>query len=101
MSVNNQTIRDSHAIALYLCGMSNSNIIYPEHPLERAKVHEMMFYNSSTLFPIDSTIFVSDYSTYNYRFRYWNDGTVEFGSVNLYLLDNQDFQKWKALTQRI
>ncbi|XP_073954196.1 glutathione S-transferase 1-like isoform X2 [Choristoneura fumiferana] len=50
-------ISDSHAIAMYLCSISDSQNLYPEDPVTRARVNQLMFFNAGTLFPIDSLIF--------------------------------------------
>ncbi|GBP13925.1 Glutathione S-transferase E14 [Eumeta japonica] len=59
MRVDEQTLVDSHAICLYLCEKykTKSQNIYPQDVIIRNNIHEMLFYNSSTLFPIDSAIF--------------------------------------------
>lgn len=62
LSVNNHIIRDSHAIATYLCERYGDQQLYPSNPLERSKVNEMLFFNNGTLFTIDSNVFVSTYS---------------------------------------
>ncbi|XP_041985102.1 glutathione S-transferase E14-like [Aricia agestis] len=55
-----QVIADSHAIALHLCALAGARgrRLLPAEP-HRAAVHEMMFYNASTLFPIDSYVLSS------------------------------------------
>ncbi|XP_072942791.1 glutathione S-transferase 1-like isoform X1 [Epargyreus clarus] len=58
--VQNQVICDSHAICLYLCKLSGDEKLYPSEISIRARIDEMLFFNSGTLFPIDSTIF-TDY----------------------------------------
>ncbi|CAH2240912.1 jg9647 [Pararge aegeria aegeria] len=56
MVLGDVTICDSHAIAVYLCQYGNGSSIYPEEPLLRAKINEILFFNSSTLFRLDSEI---------------------------------------------
>lgn len=58
MKVENQVICDSHAIALYLCNQVDNNL-YPADNLTKARVDQMLFFNSSSLFQVDSKIFVS------------------------------------------
>ncbi|CAH2041965.1 unnamed protein product, partial [Iphiclides podalirius] len=56
-------ICDSHVISLYLCRKwDHFNVLYPKDALAKAKVDEMLFFNSSTLFPIDSEIFTRFFS---------------------------------------
>lgn len=59
MVIGNDSIIDSHAISIYLCQKEQDCPLYPKDEMMKAKIHEMLFYNSNTLFPIDSTIFVS------------------------------------------
>ncbi|XP_045502067.1 glutathione S-transferase E14-like [Colias croceus] len=54
--IGDKTILDSHAAAIYLCQKTSAQDLYPIDPLERAKVNEMLFYNSGRLFPLDSEI---------------------------------------------
>ncbi|CAH2089097.1 unnamed protein product [Euphydryas editha] len=56
LQVGDTKILDSHAIAMYLCQIANEQILYPENPILRAKVNQMLFFNSSTLFRVDSYI---------------------------------------------
>lgn len=63
MQVGDTKILDSHAIALYLCQIAKQQILYPENPIMRAKVNQMLFFNSGTLFRIDNYILVSYKST--------------------------------------
>nr|XP_026492644.1 glutathione S-transferase E14-like [Vanessa tameamea] len=56
MQVGDLKIVDSHAIALYLCQVAGDKYLYPQDPALRAKVNQMLFFNSSTLFRIDSYI---------------------------------------------
>lgn len=59
LAVNeNIIIRDSHAIAIYLCQQSNNQDLYPKDSLAKVKVDEMLFFNACELFPIDSAIIV-------------------------------------------
>ncbi|CAH0401107.1 unnamed protein product [Chilo suppressalis] len=60
LAVGDEVICDSHAIALYLCHQSGSQDLYPEDSLLRARVDQMMFFNSGSLFPVDSCVF-TDY----------------------------------------
>ncbi|XP_068620650.1 glutathione S-transferase E14-like [Battus philenor] len=58
MVIDNQNICDSHVISLYLCRKwDTKHTLYPQDDLTKAKVDEILFFNSSTLFPIDSEIF--------------------------------------------
>ncbi|XP_059046599.1 glutathione S-transferase E14-like [Achroia grisella] len=50
-------IRDSHAIAIYLCGKSKTRKIYPRDASTKAQIDQMLFFNSAELFPIDSAIY--------------------------------------------
>ncbi|XP_045452597.1 glutathione S-transferase 1-like [Melitaea cinxia] len=56
LQVGDTKILDSHAIALYLCQIAKEQNLYPENPIMRAKVNQMLFFNSGTLFRIDSYI---------------------------------------------
>ncbi|XP_046970298.1 glutathione S-transferase E14-like [Vanessa cardui] len=56
LQVGDLKILDSHAIALYLCQIADDKDLYPQDPALRAKVNQMLFFNSSTLFRIDSYI---------------------------------------------
>lgn len=58
LQVDDHIITDSHAIALYLCQEFGGHMLYPQDVIIRSRVHQMMFFNASTLFPIDSAIFV-------------------------------------------
>ncbi|XP_045778002.1 glutathione S-transferase E14-like isoform X3 [Maniola jurtina] len=58
MVVGDITICDSHAIATYLCQIGNDTRLYPDESLLRAKINQILFFNSSTLFRIDSEIFM-------------------------------------------
>ncbi|XP_069361330.1 glutathione S-transferase E14-like isoform X1 [Maniola hyperantus] len=62
MVVGDVTICDSHAIASYFCQIGNDTRLYPDEPLLRAKINQMLFFNSSTLFRIDSEIFTAYFS---------------------------------------
>ncbi|XP_063626346.1 glutathione S-transferase E14-like [Cydia splendana] len=57
LQIGDDVICDSHAIALYLCRIGEGRRLYPKNPITRAKVDQTMFFNSGTLFPIDSYIF--------------------------------------------
>ncbi|XP_063366624.1 glutathione S-transferase 1-like [Cydia amplana] len=57
LKIGDDVICDSHAIALYLCYTGDGQRLYPNNPITRAKVDQTMFFNSGTLFPIDSQIF--------------------------------------------
>ncbi|XP_061720705.1 glutathione S-transferase E14-like isoform X2 [Cydia pomonella] len=57
LQVGDEVICDSHAIALYLCRTGDGQRLYPKNPITRAKVDQTLFFNASTLFPIDSYIF--------------------------------------------
>ncbi|KAI5636533.1 glutathione S-transferase 1-like isoform X1 [Phthorimaea operculella] len=59
LAVGNDVIRDSHAISLYLCNMSENRELYPDDCLIKAKVNEMLFFNADVLFPIDRDIFTA------------------------------------------
>ncbi|XP_038211221.1 glutathione S-transferase E14-like isoform X2 [Zerene cesonia] len=63
--IEDKTILDSHAAAIYLCQKAPAQLLYPIDPFERAKVNEMLFYNSSRLFPLDSEI-ISSYFAGNW-----------------------------------
>ncbi|CAK1550264.1 unnamed protein product [Leptosia nina] len=56
LAVDNNIILDSHAAAIYLCQTLSSQHLYPNDIILRAKLNEMLFYNSSTLFRLDSEI---------------------------------------------
>ncbi|XP_037873489.1 glutathione S-transferase 2 isoform X2 [Bombyx mori] len=60
LKVDKDVICDSHAIAMYLCETTKSEDLYPGSALARAKINQMLFYNATTLFPIDSFI-LSEY----------------------------------------
>ncbi|KAJ0174367.1 hypothetical protein K1T71_010513 [Dendrolimus kikuchii] len=57
LAVGGETICDSHAITMYLCQESEDQNLYPEDAMLRAKINEMIFFNSGTLFTIDSSIY--------------------------------------------
>lgn len=58
--VEDNAILDSHAAAIYLCQQVSSQVLYPkENILLMARVNEMMFFNCSILFKLDSEILVS------------------------------------------
>ncbi|XP_026739293.1 glutathione S-transferase E14-like [Trichoplusia ni] len=57
LAVNDDVICDSHAIALYLCRSAEDYDLYPDDASLKAKIDELMFFNSSVLFPIDSFVF--------------------------------------------
>lgn len=57
LKVGDTVITDSHAIAMFLCENSDGQTLYPDDPIIRPIVQQMMFFNSSTLFNIDSTIY--------------------------------------------
>nr|WDQ36045.1 glutathione S-transferase epsilon-5 [Grapholitha molesta] len=57
MQIGDNVICDSHAIALYLCHAEGSHRLYPEDPVSRALINQTLFFNSGTLFPIDSYIY--------------------------------------------
>lgn len=59
LAVKDTIICDSHAIAIYLCQLANDCHLYPVEPIERAKINQLLFFNSSTLFRIDSKLMVS------------------------------------------
>lgn len=52
------TICDSHAISIYLCQKSGDQHLYPDDAKIKAKINEMIFFNSGTLFTIDSALYV-------------------------------------------
>lgn len=59
--IGDEVISDSHAIALYLCQRNENQNVYPEDDIIlKARVDEMLFYNATTLFPVNSAIYVSD-----------------------------------------
>ncbi|XP_063830472.1 glutathione S-transferase E14-like isoform X1 [Ostrinia nubilalis] len=57
LDTGKQVICDSHAIALHLCRQSKHQDLYPEDNFTRARVDQMLFFNSGLLFPADSLIF--------------------------------------------
>ncbi|CAH0589915.1 unnamed protein product [Chrysodeixis includens] len=57
LAVNDDVICDSHAIALYLCRSAKDQDLYPNDATLKAKIDELMFFNASVLFPIDSFVF--------------------------------------------
>ncbi|XP_053614947.1 glutathione S-transferase 1-like isoform X2 [Plodia interpunctella] len=62
LAVGEHIISDSHAIALYLCRRSRDNKLYSKSTKIKSQIDQMLFFNSGTLFPIDSAIF-SEYFT--------------------------------------
>nr|NP_001299034.1 glutathione S-transferase 1-1 [Papilio xuthus]BAM18515.1 glutathionetransferase [Papilio xuthus] len=53
-----EVLVDSHAIALYLCRRwDTEHVLYPPGDLAQAHCDEILFYNATTLFPIDSDIY--------------------------------------------
>lgn len=59
MNVGDHVLCDSHAIALYLCNQGDNNLYPAENIMTKARIDEMLFFNSSSLFQVDSKIFVS------------------------------------------
>ncbi|XP_060805658.1 glutathione S-transferase 1-like, partial [Amyelois transitella] len=57
LSVGNHIINDSHAIALYMCRKSRNYALYPYSNTAKSRIDQMLFFNSGTLFPIDSAIY--------------------------------------------
>ncbi|KOB78695.1 Glutathione S-transferase [Operophtera brumata] len=56
--VGDEVISDSHAVALYLCQRKENQDLYPKDDiLLKARIDEMLFYNATTLFPVDSAIY--------------------------------------------
>ncbi|XP_050352192.1 glutathione S-transferase E14-like [Nymphalis io] len=92
MQVGDLKIIDSHAIALYLCQVVNDENLYPQDPAIRAKVNQMLFFNSSTLFRIDSFIMSK------YFARQWpiNKTTVEEWYTALDYLEYNLKDTWLA-----
>lgn len=58
MVTNDTNICDSHAIAIYFCQLANDYSLYPEDRVQKAKINQILFFNSSTLFRIDSELMV-------------------------------------------
>ncbi|CAH0724143.1 unnamed protein product, partial [Brenthis ino] len=56
MVTNDTNVCDSHAIAIYFCQLVNDYSLYPEDRVQRAKINQILFFNSSTLFRIDSEL---------------------------------------------
>ncbi|CAF4876661.1 unnamed protein product [Pieris macdunnoughi] len=58
--VDDNAILDSHAAAIYLCQQVTSQELYPKDNIfSQAKVNELLFFNSGTLFRLDSEILSS------------------------------------------
>ncbi|XP_049877426.1 glutathione S-transferase 1-like isoform X2 [Pectinophora gossypiella] len=57
LEIENEVILESNAIALYLCNRSKDRDLYPSEILPKARVDQMLFFNSGELFPLDSAIF--------------------------------------------
>ncbi|XP_052743650.1 glutathione S-transferase E14 isoform X2 [Bicyclus anynana] len=113
LMVGDISICDSHAIAIYLCHICNGSSLYPNEPLLRAKINQMLFFNSSTLFRIDSEILSAyfsqqwpvndkkieewllalDYLEYNLNKNIWLNGT------KMYLADICTFPVVTSMAQ--
>ncbi|XP_045486863.1 glutathione S-transferase E14-like isoform X2 [Pieris rapae] len=58
--VEDNAIIDSHAAAIYLCQQVTNQELYPKDNIfTQAKVNELLFFNSGTLFRLDSEIMSS------------------------------------------
>lgn len=61
--IGDKAINDSHAIALYLCQKNEKQDLYPKDDIVmKARVDEMLFFNATTLFPVNSAIYVSSFT---------------------------------------
>ncbi|XP_013137132.1 PREDICTED: glutathione S-transferase 1-1-like isoform X2 [Papilio polytes] len=58
LMTHDEVLADSQAIGLYLCRRwDTEHVLYPPGDLEQARCDEILFYNATTLFPIDSDIY--------------------------------------------
>ncbi|KAM3959420.1 glutathione S-transferase E14 [Aphomia sociella] len=57
LAAENDIICDSHAIVLYLCRKSRNEKLYPKNHSTKAQIDQMLFFNSSQLFVVNSAIY--------------------------------------------
>ncbi|XP_047996845.1 glutathione S-transferase E14-like isoform X2 [Leguminivora glycinivorella] len=98
LKVGDEVICDSHAIALYLCRIGDGQRLYPEDPVVRAKVDQTMFFNSGTLFPIDSFIYTEyfrgKWPANDEKIKEWHSAVDHLE----HLLDNQMWLAYDKVT---
>ncbi|CAK1584100.1 unnamed protein product [Parnassius mnemosyne] len=88
--IGNRSICDSHVISLYFCrNWDKNNTLYPKDALTSAKVDEILFFNSSTLFPIDSEIFTTFFSSNQIDSKKVNDWLKALDLLENRLMEHQ------------